>query len=1387
MTKDPIISDDTENTAENSSENTSASPEILNWRQYVSPRDLALAEDYYAVGNIFCDYHPDSDQGIRVPINITGEIYSPGARQYKSVSCSIQNLPRNTDFSITMAYLTCDLKTHRYLPGGTPSKFVICSHIAALLLTYEKEHGPIMLPKGPLGDRKQILEDMVKSITENNLEFLNIGFDRIVAAYELDCFRNLDTTGMSYYNIPGYLRSNFTTAFIAHSVAEILKQEQPAIEPRKSSVEYVKTKSGTVLRAKLAFVFSASGYFWKNLTVIISEKTITWENVPDILNFLPKRCYKSSFLNETQIIALLWIWKYLNEHPVFIDETDDKALTFIRNMHRNFIDYESRFLETEPSESPIPRSTVTFFPYIMFRWDGEVWLSLKISISGNPKKYMVRDISTLIRALYEKKTYKLGSKNSIDFGRDVLSPESRKLTGVMQSWFLTSYDPQVHNRLKYFSDNVNYLPLGGAYLDRFWTDMENCTVFSDEDLENPLAIGHVPITIPVNISEKMINNRVSSIIVSGNTPNIIRGAEHLYCRISDCLSRLDPEERKQLDLFSAVMDKDGNFRFSVGIRGLNDFWHRVLPVLQESPCIQITDNTEKVTEVLLPKPEFTFYLDIEEKRKYDNLVLYADVAYGEQVFHLGGPKKKDHAKNSSVIDISDLNPADTAQRDIVYENSIIAILDSVFSERRETEVKRPGDPVRYFWFQQMDDENLFQFLRQRIGELEYYGTVKGSAGFNRIRITRINDVRVGISVSGGLLGFDVTSRNLSGEELADIMTSYSLKKRWHRLKSGAFVDLTTSQEIREIAEMLEKLNVLPADVILKKNKIPLFRALYLDKLMAEHESLSVNRDQTFRQLVRNFSSIRDSDYDPPEALREIMREYQVFGFKWLSTIKNSGFGGILADDMGLGKTLQMISLLLADKLERNKNPANVVIDTVSETVAITEPDTAVIPADGAAASWQESGNNVSPDTAAIPDSGSVPLRRGHTLVVAPASLVYNWTEEIKRFAPELSAVPLTATAAKRKAALLESEKTDIFVISYDLLSRDLPLVREIAFEYLIIDEAQYIKNPRSGYARSVKSITAKTRFALTGTPIENRLSELWSIFDFIMPGFLYSYTEFQGKFEDLITRDQDPEATEKLRAMTSPFILRRKKSDVLKNLPGKMEEVFYTKISGEQQKLYDAQVLKMKQTISICSGSTRGEDKIKIIAELMRIRQLCCDPSLVYSNYTGGSSKKDACLELIESAIDGGHRILLFSQFTSMLDILKKELNARNISFYEITGATSKEKRIELVRNFNAGTTPLFLISRKAGGTGLNLTGADTVIHYDPWWNLAAMNQATDRAHRIGQTKVVTEYKLIMKDTIEEKILQLQETKKDLADSILEGTATSLMSLSPDELMDLLS
>ncbi len=323
------------------------------------------------------------------------------------------------------------------------------------------------------------------------------------------------------------------------------------------------------------------------------------------------------------------------------------------------------------------------------------------------------------------------------------------------------------------------------------------------------------------------------------------------------------------------------------------------------------------------------------------------------------------------------------------------------------------------------------------------------------------------------------------------------------------------------------------------------------------------------------------------------------------------------------------------------------------------------------------------------------------------------------------------------------------------------------FHYEILDEAQYIKNHNTKAARGAKAVRAGFKAALTGTPVENRLSELWSIFDYLMPGFLHSYSRFREETEIPVVINQEEEAGGRLRNMIRPFVLRRLKKDVLRDLPDKMEEAVFARMEGEQNKLYAAHVQRMKRMLDDQTEAEFAAQKIQILAELTRLRQLCCDPSLIYENYKGESAKLLMCMDLIQNAMDGGHRILVFSQFTSMLARIQEQLQKEGISYLSLTGAVSKERRVEMVNQFQEGNIPVFCISLKAGGTGLNLTAADIVIHYDPWWNVAVQNQATDRAHRIGQKNPVTVYKLIAQGTIEENILRLQEKKSELAEQLL--------------------
>ncbi len=634
------------------------------------------------------------------------------------------------------------------------------------------------------------------------------------------------------------------------------------------------------------------------------------------------------------------------------------------------------------------------------------------------------------------------------------------------------------------------------------------------------------------------------------------------------------------------------------------------------------------------------------------------------------------------------------------------------------------------WSVKDDNDSVYTFIRSGINTLLDVGEVNVSDSVKKIIVKRLDTFAAHFDIDekdDSLLNLSIDLGDLTIDELVEILESYNKKKRYHRLKSGVFISLegTNLDSLRDL--------FLSSGLDIKsftngKMHLPLYRALYLDQILQTQNGVNYDPGQRFRRLLKEFKTINESEYEVPSSLSSLLRPYQRDAYRWMRVLFDHGFGGILADDMGLGKTLEALTLLLSLKEEGKGGP---------------------------------------------------------TLIVTPASLVFNWKKEAKKFTPSLDAVAVTGTQKEREKIIADYEKYDILITSYDLLKRDIALYEGLSFNIEIIDEAQFIKNHNTAQAKAVRVVGAKHRLALTGTPIENRLLELWSIFEYLMPGFLFNQESFKRYISNPIEKSGDKDAASRLKKLTGPFILRRIKSDVLKDLPEKIEETRISVMDGEQKRLYLAEVAKVKGLLD--ESEKYSKEKIEILAELTRIRQICCDPTLLYPSYDGESAKREATMDLVKSALDGGHKILLFSQFTSMLSLLEKDLNAEGISYYKITGETGKARRLELVDAFNSDDTPVFLISLKAGGTGLNLTSADIVIHYDPWWNTAVQNQATDRAHRIGQTKRVTVYKMICEDTIEEKIVKLQESKKNLADEIVSTDNMSLSTLSKEDLMDLLS
>lgn len=672
------------------------------------------------------------------------------------------------------------------------------------------------------------------------------------------------------------------------------------------------------------------------------------------------------------------------------------------------------------------------------------------------------------------------------------------------------------------------------------------------------------------------------------------------------------------------------------------------------------------------------------------------------------------AYGENIINLLESLKTRDMYRDLQKEREAVGIARGYFPEEDVS--------AGLLCFMEDQDDLMYRLLTEGVEALYGVGEVYISDALKRVSITRVENAGVSVDISGGLLDIEIISDQLPYDELDEMLNSYRLRKKYHRLRNGDFLMLEDGvlEAVSELAEGLE----LDKDA-LKSGRIsvPRYRSFYVDQVLKASGHVDVERSASYKELIRSIKSVEDSDFEVPPSLKGVLRGYQKDGYRWLMTMERLGFGGILADDMGLGKSLQMLTFLAENK------------------------------------------------------------GKGTSIIICPASLVYNWQDEIRKFVPYMDSRIVTGTAEQRHEIIQESMDADILITSYDLFRRDEEIYQGMAFYCEILDEAQHIKNHTTKAAKAVKKLDAQVRFALTGTPVENRLSELWSIFDFLMPGLLGSYKAFRNKYEMPVAVQHDDLAAARLQRMVSPFLLRRVKADVLKELPQKNENAVYVKLGEEQRKLYEANVRKLMDTIH---SSDFSREKIKILAGITRLRQICCDPQLMYEDYDGEAAKLEMCMELLHNAVDGGHKVLLFSQFTSMLDILRSRIESEGISCHMLTGSTSKEKRAELVREFQHDDVPVFLISLKAGGTGLNLTAASIVIHFDPWWNVAVQNQATDRAHRIGQDKRVTVYKLIAGNTIEEKIEKLQQAKTELSDKIVSGEHNTLSALNQDELMELL-
>ena len=965
------------------------------------------------------------------------------------------------------------------------------------------------------------------------------------------------------------------------------------------------------------------------------------------------------------------------------------------------------------------REPVYLHPYLQIR-RGEVLLEARI---GREKRYIVKNLLEFAQAVHSGKRVEYGKGMAFEHVPSAFAPESRPFLDLLleeADAYIRHYE-EMRGHAGLPLPVMRALTLGSAARDRLFDLLEGKEVQTEDEkgAERVCRVERKDPRFPVEVEAR--GDGIAVTVPSALTS--FRGEQRLY--VADGLHLFGCSElyTETMGVFLEQMEQGGRECGSRKEKRELLVGSRDIPLFYA----RVLEGMEALGILQSPEIDWEKYRPEALKARFefdsdspDELRLRPTLSYGDFTF---SPLADEHVPREIC-------------RDVPAEFYISRLITRYFSywEDESGELVIRGD-----------EEALYQVLSEGMPQFQEVGEVWLSESVRHLRVLPPPEVSMGVSLGGGWLDLKIETAGIDPAELLQVLSEYRQKKKYYRMKNVEFLQLSGGG--------LQALDSLTADLGLTKSefqageaKIPAYRAFYLDSLSGDGRMKLFQRDEAYGMMVRDLKTAQSVSYAVPAVLEKTLREYQKIGYTWMRTLARYHFGGILADDMGLGKTLQVIALLTAFYQEKTEQKA--------------------------------AGNEGSGSELPLP-----------SLIVCPASLVYNWGQEFARFSPEIRVLLIAGTAKERQEQLEEqmrmeaSEGAQVIITSYDLLKRDRAAYLGRTFEYEIIDEAQVIKNAKTQGAKAVKEISANVRFALTGTPVENRLSELWSIFDFLMPGFLYGYRKFRERYELPIVKNQDPEALTALRRMTGPFVLRRLKKDVLRELPGKEERIVYSAASGRQQKLYTASALKLKEALA--GGAWSGNGKLEVLSQLMRLRQICCDPALCFEDYTGESAKLETCVSLIASASAAGHKILLFSQFASMLERIQERLLQEGISSHLLVGATPKEERSRMVQAFASDEVPVFLISLKAGGTGLNLTAADIVIHYDPWWNVAAQNQATDRAYRIGQEKPVTVYKLILKDTIEENLLKLQNAKLALAAQVVSEGMVSLGDLSQNELMEL--
>lgn len=934
------------------------------------------------------------------------------------------------------------------------------------------------------------------------------------------------------------------------------------------------------------------------------------------------------------------------------------------------------------------------------------FLKLEIKI-GEKQFYKVKSLPEFYDRFINKESFKYGAKLEFVHERERFVKEDLKLLDfVLKYAEIIKYANETSNGYDYYTKRLgeDAITISNTGLDDLFEALENRVVVMETqyDTENIMFVSEKP-NIKFKLEETNENEYKITTNIDVYSYTIYEGKKYEYVLLNQKLYRCSKKYKETVIKLLEIFRKNFTKKITLPKEQLTNFFSVIEPFIKKD--LQIDKKQYEKMQSYIPEELYAkLYLDYNEQ---NYILANIEFIYGNvKINPLENKKQDENLSRNTVKESKLLNMFIKSGFMLDQKNNRLILVN---------------------------DDRIYEFLTKDINLYMKNFEILATDKFKEKEVMGTTSVNIGVRIENNLLDIDFSNWKIDVEELQEIMKKYKLKKKYHRLKDGSFINLEENGTLKFIDSITEDIDIDYSKIKDNNLKLPMYRALYLDKILEKNTFIHVSKDDKFKNLIKNTNAKElEGNIYIPSNLNADLREYQKVGVEWLRTLDYYGLGGILADDMGLGKTIQLLGVICTYIAEGGNKPS---------------------------------------------------------IVVCPSSLCLNWQNETEKFTKDIKSIVIHGNLEERNKQIESIPEYNIVITSYELLKRDIEEYKkyDYQFKYIIADEAQYIKNNSTQNAKAIKNISAETRYALTGTPIENSLSELWSIFDFIMPGYLFSYRKFKELYETPIIKEEDNITMQKLKKLIEPFVLRRIKGEVLTELPDKIITILNSQMVEEQRNVYLSYLAKAKKNaMEEIKENGIEKSQIKILALITRLRQICCHPSLFVENYKDGSGKLNQCIEIIKDAIQSGHKILLFSGYTAMFEIIEKELKKEKIEYLKLTGQTKVSERMNLVDEFNNNPEKkLFLISLKAGGTGLNLIGADVVIHYDPWWNISAENQATDRTYRIGQKRNVQVYKLITKNSIEEKIYDLQKRKEVLMDNILSTNQTFINKLSKEDIMNL--